>query len=70
MKIDREGNLLKISIADNGNGFDEEKINDTDHYGIHNMRTRAHELNGKLDVESKEGKGTTITVSVAGTVEK
>ena len=53
---------LYFKIADNGNGSDGPiKGNGS---GWKNMRKRAEELNGKIIIESEQGKGTFVTVSL------
>ncbi|MEO8761592.1 MAG: tetratricopeptide repeat protein [Bacteroidia bacterium] len=52
-----------IIIKDNGVGF--LKIgSQNESYGFSNLKKRAEEINATLDIESKEGKGTIITVVV------
>ena len=61
---------LKLSITDNGHGFDLERGGPTlaarekGGHGIFSMKKRAAELNGRLDINSQVGKGTTITVQL------
>jgi signal transduction histidine kinase len=53
---------LTIRVSDNGKGFE---TSSTKHgFGLENMRQRARELNGDFSIESTQGEGTTITVSV------
>ena len=55
---------VKVTIVDNGIGFDvESKSNKTNSgFGISNMQALAASLGGTLDMESKEGSGTRILV--------
>lgn len=59
---------LSLSITDNGHGFDLEQSGpaltawEKGGHGIFSMKKRAAELNGKLDIKSEVGRGTTITV--------
>ena len=55
-------NTLKISVIDDGKGFDMEKIAFGN--GLNNMKKRAHEMSSNLIVESKANEGTTITFEV------
>jgi ligand-binding sensor domain-containing protein/signal transduction histidine kinase len=57
----KSGRLL-LRISDNGNGF--ETAVATEGNGLGNMRRRAAELNGQLDLDSKEDEGTTVRLSV------
>ena len=57
----------KITITDNGIGFDTEKVNLTygDHIGIRNVRERIEKMcGGSLDIKSVLGEGTTVTLSI------
>jgi signal transduction histidine kinase len=56
--IQIEKKQLIIGITDNGKGFD--PLNQTLGNGIGNMRMRMKEVNGKLQVISRKGRGTTI----------
>ena len=61
VKIQRkDGNLLKLSITDDGQGFDTK--NKKDGIGLSNMKERAHSLKGQFSIESKIGEGTKIEV--------
>jgi signal transduction histidine kinase len=55
---------FSITIEDNGNGFLPDRRYE-DHYGLENMRHRAHELSSKLSIISEKGHGTKITLSKA-----
>lgn len=53
---------FSFSITDNGNGFDLNNWEKTNHYGIQNMKARAKECNAVLNIYSTLGKGTTINI--------
>jgi signal transduction histidine kinase len=61
---------LRLSITDNGHGFDPELIGPTlaargkGGHGIFSMKKRAAELNGSLEIRSGPGGGTTITLEL------
>jgi len=59
---------LRLSVCDDGDGFDAENTqavsNNTRRFGIHGMRDRAEVLGGVLNIASKPGSGTTVTVQV------
>lgn len=57
----REEDLLIISIKDDGNGF---VPGPSAGHGLQNMRDRARLLNGTLEIDSKIGKGTQITLKI------
>lgn len=55
---------IKITIADNGLGFDLKKIDFSSNknmgFGLFNIRERLEELQGSMEIQSQIGKGTTI----------
>lgn len=53
---------LTLVIADNGIGFDTNLKRKG--IGIQNMNSRANEMQATLDIQSKKGKGTTLTVEI------
>jgi len=59
------GNCIKMSIADNGKGFDTTKP--TSSSGLKNMRNRAEALNGSFHIIAAPGKGTTINIAFTAT---
>ena len=62
VKIDlqvRKG-VLTLSVSDNGRGFEPQKLAESDCLGLAGMRERAGLLGGRLEMESKPGKGTRV----------
>ena len=60
-------NCHKIIIGDNGIGFNEEEIDNSEgtHIGIKNVRERIEKIcGGTLDIESIKDRGTKITISI------
>ena len=55
---------LHLEIADDGAGFDPDTAAPAGHHGLANMRRRAEALGGRLLVESGEGRGTRIIVTL------
>ncbi len=61
VKIQRkDNNFLKLSITDDGEGFDIK--NKKNGIGLSNMKERANSLKGQFNIESKIGEGTKIEV--------
>jgi len=64
----RQDEMAVVQIADNGLGFDVEKVNENyesrSSLGMVNMRERAELLDGRLTIGSTKGKGTMITLLV------
>jgi signal transduction histidine kinase len=54
-----KGKNLKMTLKDNGRGFYIEGIYHNGN-GLNNIRNRAENIGGKLNVYSKSGEGTTI----------
>lgn len=61
----REGDLV-LTVEDNGRGFDPGADKAGTGIGLLGMRERAFLLNGRVEVESKAGEGTTVIVTVPG----
>jgi signal transduction histidine kinase len=59
------GNCVKMSIRDNGKGFDTTLL--TSSNGLRNMRQRANVLNGHFQISSYPGKGTSIDIEFPAT---
>ncbi len=62
----RQDVMAIVQIADNGVGFDVEKVNENyesrSSLGMVNMRERAELLDGTLSVDSTRGRGTVVTL--------
>jgi ligand-binding sensor domain-containing protein/two-component sensor histidine kinase len=62
ISIEKADRTVVTIIADDGKGFDAQIINSGN--GLINMRQRAATIKGKLNIETTEGKGTRITLSI------
>ena len=64
IRLEKDDNKLRISIFDNGLGFDLEKVYENKKVGkmsgLKNMKLRAEILNGTLNIFSTPGKGSTV----------
>ena len=61
----REANHHRITVSDNGKGFDPEKTMDGTHIGLRNVKERVEQMcGGKLILQSEIGKGTCITLLI------
>ena len=58
-----DGDLVSITISDDGVGFDTTKPKHG-HYGMTNLRERAKKFRGTVDVQSAPGAGTRVHVSL------
>jgi|GEM_PF-6963264 len=63
IKISFSSSFVEIQIADDGVGFDPEKINRFKN-GIHNMKQRVEEINGVFSIASIPSNGTTIGLRI------
>lgn len=57
---------LRLTVADDGCGFDPEGLEDSLGMGLEHMRERAQALGGILEVESAPGKGTEVRFELLG----
>lgn len=57
-----EEKLISLCVEDNGKGFDIEKV--THLGGLQNMKHRANEMNGILNIHSDLGKGTKVNLTI------
>ncbi|MDW8212828.1 MAG: sensor histidine kinase [Roseiflexaceae bacterium] len=59
----REGSQVRLEIADDGRGFDLQKIA-AGRFGLAGMRERAALIGGTIDIQSRPGCGTRIAILV------
>ncbi|MEV8252494.1 sensor histidine kinase [Rhodoglobus sp. NPDC076762] len=70
ISIERDRSHVRLTIADNGRGFDPAVVEDasargfSDSFGLTATRERVEQLDGTLTVESQAGEGTTVTVDL------
>jgi signal transduction histidine kinase len=60
-----EPDVCRLTITDNGVGFDHESVEHYGGYGLENMRNRLEKINGALIFDSEPGKGTTLDIEVS-----
>ena len=63
VSISEENSQYHIKIEDNGKGFDSEKV--VYGNGLNNIKKRANDLNGDVEIHSVVDKGTSIIVKVS-----
>ncbi len=61
-RLERQGSTFRMSIADDGAGFDPDVANTGQ--GLHNMRDRVERLGGTIAVQSQPGDGATVLVEL------
>lgn len=64
VRADLHDSKVRITIQDNGQGFDISSIDRNNHLGLQMMRERAELAGGSLDVVSAPGNGTSVTVEL------
>jgi PAS domain S-box-containing protein len=52
--------ILTLAVVDNGRGFDNRKLAESECLGLAGMRERAGLLGGRLEIKSQPGKGTQV----------
>jgi signal transduction histidine kinase len=64
-----EGDWLQVVVGDNGVGFDRAVAGTKKTFGLLGMKERAIALGGRLDVTTKCGEGTVITLNIRKTAD-
>ncbi len=64
VKLELVEGKVKLTVGDDGIGFDTEKSGDGGHFGLAGMRERAELVGGQLEIMSKPGNGTTVRLTV------
>jgi two-component system sensor histidine kinase DegS len=62
--LDMGADRVRVSVDDNGRGFDPESILQGNSLGLKLIRERAEMLGGSFDVDSAVGKGARISFAV------
>lgn len=62
INLHQQDHSLIMSIKDNGQGFDEQKVKAGN--GLRNLRERAKEINARLELKSTVGAGTEVNLNV------
>ncbi|HEZ3321432.1 TPA: nitrate/nitrite sensor histidine kinase [Neisseria meningitidis] len=65
--LSEHGGRFTMTIQDNGQGFDTEKIGEPtgSHVGLHIMQERAKRIHAVLEIRSQAQQGTTVSLTVA-----
>jgi PAS domain S-box-containing protein len=72
LTVDEAGSV-RISLSDNGRGFDPSQLGPTDHaghFGLRQMRERILELGGTLDIRSALNQGTELLITLPPLVQE
>ena len=64
IRVDREGDQTRISIEDDGLGFESDRLNENGQsFGLQIMQERAESIGGRLVVDSAPGRGTRLSIT-------
>jgi signal transduction histidine kinase len=64
VQLTRADERVRLSVSDEGSGFDPGRAKSSGGLGLISMRERAHQLNGTLELATEPGHGTTIRVEI------
>jgi signal transduction histidine kinase len=56
---------LILEVKDNGSGISSASLQKSEGFGLRNMRIRASQIDGKLDIHTAANYGTSIVLTVA-----
>lgn len=62
LSIDYAEAQVRVSVRDNGIGFDLTRVTTTGHHGLANMQARMAEIDAHCHIESTPGQGTQVTL--------
>jgi signal transduction histidine kinase len=55
---------LVFQVRDNGSGISAARLKKSEGFGLANMRERASEIDGRFEIQTAAGRGTSIIVTV------
>lgn len=64
IQVNRFGDRINMIVEDDGRGFDVENIRQKPGLGMQNLAARVHELSGTLQIDSRPGRGTLVSVDI------
>jgi signal transduction histidine kinase len=64
VQVSKTGDILAVTVEDDGKGFDTAILNRTQGIGWNNIQNRVEFLKGKMDVNSGAGKGTSVHIEL------
>lgn len=64
VQLSNEHNTINITVEDDGKGFNKELLNHARGIGWSNILNRVDFLNGKADIVSEPGKGTSVNIGL------
>jgi len=70
VQIDASESDVKVSVDDNGKGFDANVVNEKGGMGLKVIRDRVEMLGGQMEIDSTVGKGTRVSFEIPATKTK
>ena len=64
VELHSQDSKLRMDIIDNGIGFDKKQTMRSDSYGLLGMKERVFLLGGELNISSKQGEGTKVSIEI------
>jgi signal transduction histidine kinase/ligand-binding sensor domain-containing protein len=64
VRLERADGVVRLTVSDDGTGFVPAASGESGGVGLVNMRARVRALEGRLEIESQPGRGTTIRADV------
>jgi signal transduction histidine kinase len=64
VRLARSNGLVALTVTDDGQGFNANRVGGVRGLGLINMRERARQLNGTFELTSEPGRGTTVRVTI------
>lgn len=64
IKIEETGGALRLTVKDDGTGFDPVAVDTSGHFGVQGMLERAAMIGAELNVSSRVGQGTQIEMTL------
>jgi signal transduction histidine kinase len=66
VRLQREGTWLRVSVEDDGVGWDQNAASGRLHFGLQMMRERAEGLGGRVEIDTAPGRGTRLVATLPG----
>ena len=68
IQVDLGSEVIRVSVDDNGKGFDAETLKESNNLGLKLIRERSEMLGGNFEIDSAAGAGARISFSVPAKV--
>jgi len=64
VQVDIGENAIRLSLDDNGNGFDTDSLEKESNLSMKLIKDRAEMMGGKFDIDTAPGKGARVTLTI------